>query len=125
MKKLFYLFFMAAAIVFAGCSDKSSAVPPDASAVKGHTYQYSSGSTTISFYFASSGSCRYAGYSGGSSTIYNQLVYRIDGYNVDVYTDNSTYWKESGRNVLFTHLIYEPNKDQVITDNGLALSRAD
>lgn len=114
MKKFISLFILAVTISIAGCSGYEptyTMTDDSASTVKGHTYKYTKGSDYISMYFASNHVCSYRASVNGTSVSTSNLTYMIDGNNVDVYTDNSTYWLENKRNTLLFHMIYSPSSD--------------
>lgn len=121
MKRFIYLLILAASIVTAGCS-ANEPTPKSATAIMGHTYRVDDGSDYISIYFAYNYTCVYSAYINGTYTNVSQLTYRISGNNVDVYSDNSTAWIESNRNMLLFHLIYYPSSD-VLTLDDLTLKQ--
>lgn len=119
MKRLFYLFFLAVAIVAAGCSGNAP-TPKSASSIKGHTYRYAEGSNYVSMYFAYSGTCTYTHNIDGDFLSTSNLIYKISGTNVDIYTDNSTNWAENKRNTLLYHMVYLSSYD-ALSWEGLIL----
>ncbi len=118
MKRLFYLLFLAATIVATGCSNNKY-TPSNNSAVsiKGHTYKYTNNSNYISLYFATNGTCTYTSSMNGEFLSTSNLTYRIDDNNVDIYTDNSSYWQESRRNTLLYHMVYLSSSDALTWEN--------
>jgi len=127
MKHLFYLLILAATIVATGCSNNEptyTPTPDSAVSVKGHTYKYTSARNYISYYFATSGTCTYTSSVDGKFLSTSNLTYRIDENNVDVYTDNSSYWQESKRNTLLYHMVYLPSSDALTWEN-LVYNRVD
>ncbi len=123
MKRFIYLLILAASIVASGCSSNEPA-PKTATAVRGHTYRADDGSDYVSIYFAYNYTCVYTSYVNGQYTNASQLTFTITGNNVDVYTDNSSAWIESKRNMHLFHFIYYPNSDALSLD-GLRLYRID
>ena len=122
MKRFIYLLILAAAIVTAGCSKNEPTYTPSSNAksipsVKGHTYKYTNNSNYISLYFATNGTCAYTSSMNGEVLSTSNLTYRIDDNNVDIYTDNSSYWQESKRNTLLYHMVYLPTSDALTWEN--------
>ncbi len=119
-KRLIYLLILAASIVAVGCSNNEptyTSSSESALSVIGHTYKYKSNSNYISYYFASSGTCTYTSYVNGEYFSTSNLTYKIDDNNVDVYTDNSSNWQTSKRNMLLYHLVYLPSSDALSWEN--------
>ncbi len=127
MKKFITFFILAVTIAAAGCSGYEptyTMTDDSASTVKGHTYKYTKGSDYISMYFASNHVCSYRASVDGMFVSTSNFTYIIDENNVDVYTDNSTYWQENKRNVLLYHMIYSPSSD-CLTWESLVFYRYD
>lgn len=119
MKKIIYFLFLAATIVATGCS-KDAPSTKSAVAIKGHTYGVSADDGTyIHFYFASNFTCTLNSYVNGEYTNNSHFTYKIDGNNVDIYTDNSSIWKESYRNTLMYHMVYYPYDDKLVWNNSI------
>ena len=121
MKRFIYFFLLAASIVATGCSDKSN-TPSSKSAVaiKGHTYGLSADDGTyLKFYFATNFTCTQTSYLNGEYSNNSHFTYKIDGNNVDIYTDNSSIWKDSYRNTLMYHMVYYPYDDKLVWNNGI------
>lgn len=124
-KRLIYLLILAASIVAVGCSNNEptyTSSSESALSVIGHTYKYKSNNNYISYYFAASGTCTYTYSVNGEFFSTSNLIYRIDDNNVDVYTDNSSNWQESKRNMLLYHLVYLPSSD-ALTWESLVFNR--
>lgn len=122
MKKFIYLFILAVAIVTVGCSRNTPTNNQSVSNVVGNTYKYTEGSSYISLYFASNYTCTYVQNVNGEYTSTSNLTYKINGTNVDVYTDNSSTWIESKRNTLLYHMIYYPSSDALVWE-GIVFKR--
>lgn len=118
MKRLFYLFVLATAIVVSGCTNQVNEPPvKTADAIKGHTYMSSDGTNYIKFYFASNYVCVLDAKTSGQDVRTSNLTYVIDGNNVDIYRDNSTYWQEHVRGTLVYHMIYYPADDVLMLED--------
>lgn len=128
MKKFIYFLSFALFIALVGCSKKSTNEPTDtpssksAVVIKGHTYQYKDGTGYINFYFSSNMTVSMTSKINGEYTSNSALTYKIDNNNVDIYRDNSTYWKEAYRGKLLYHMVYYPSEDVLVVD-GLTFKR--
>lgn len=120
MKRFIYFFILAAAIVATGCSKKSN-TPSAKSAVtvKGHTYGMSDNDGYVNFYFASNFTCTMTSNVNGEYTNNPHMTYKIDGNNVDIYRDKTTYWQESARGTLLFHMVYYPDEDKLVWDGAI------
>lgn len=120
MKRFIYFLFLAATIVATGCSDKSNTPSgKSAVAIKGHTYGMTDNDGYVNFYFASNFTCTMTSYVNGEYTNNPHMTYKIDGYNVDVYRDKTTYWQESARGTLLFHMVYYPFDDTLVWDGTI------
>ena len=120
MKRFISFLIFATAIACAGCSNSSVNEPThtqSAVSIKGHTYKTSDGTNYVSFYFASNFSCSMTANVNGEYTANPHMTYKIDGNNVDIFRDNSTYWESSARNTLLYHMYYRPYEDTLVMDN--------
>ena len=127
MKKFIYFLIFATAMVVAGCSNSSvnePTVTKSAVAIKGHTYGSSDASGYVNFYFASNFTASLTANVNGEFTSNSHMVYQIDGNNVDIYRDNSSYWDSSARNTLLYHMVYYPSEDKLVW-NGVTFKRID
>lgn len=103
-------------IMLAACS-------PTANTIKGHTYYGGSSDSGMKVYFSPSGSAQITHYLDGTTTIYSNFTYTIDGNIVEIYYDYSDYWKLEAQGKLFLHFTYDPETDTLRFDEGDVLSR--
>lgn len=103
------------AFVFTGC--ESNIDHP----IAGHTYSSyggsSIGSISVYIHFASNGSFDIdymtKTYSGYEHNKYNHFKWSIEGNNITVNHDNSTYWKSSVRGTLYETGTYNSSDNSV------------
>ena len=125
MRRFIYFFILAVTIGLAGCSEKSTNTPTStksAVAIKGHTYGRSDSDGYVNFYFASNFTCTMTSDVNGQYSSNPHMTYKLDGVNVDIYRDNSTYWEQSARNTLLFHMVYYPADDKLVW-NGAVFKR--
>lgn len=111
------------AFVFTGC--ESNIDHP----IAGHTYSSyggsSIGSISVYIHFASNGSFDIdymtKTYSGYEHNKYNHFKWSIEGNNITVNHDNSTYWKSSVRGTLYETGTYN-SSDNSVTLGGIKYS---
>ena len=93
--------------------------------IAGHTYSTyggsSIGSISVYIHFAANGSFDIdymtKTYSGYEHNKYNHFKWKVDGNNITVNHDNSTYWKSSVRGTLYETGTYNPS-DKSVTLGG-------
>lgn len=122
MKKFIYFLIFATAIVVAGCSNSSvnePTVTKSAVAIKGHTYRSSDGTNYINFYFASNFTCSMTASVNGEYTSNSAMTYKIDGNNVDIYRDHSSFWQTAYQGTLIYHMVYYPADDTLVLEGNI------
>ena len=122
MRRFIYFLILASTIVLAGCSKDSvnePTVTKSAVSIKGHTYRSSDGTNYISFYFASNFTCSMTANVNGEYTSNSHFTYKIDGNNVDIYRDNSSYWQPAYQGTLIYHMVYYPADDALVLDGNI------
>lgn len=115
MKKLFsFLLIGIFAVMFIGCENQG-----EARAIIGHSYETHNSVETDVIYFGTSGDAQVTIWKEGADMqMLSHMTYKIKGCNVEVFFDNSEYWKEAYRGELFIAFTYYPEGDYLIDQVG-------
>lgn len=116
MKRLFFILAAMALTIglFTGCEKKHN----EADAIIGHSYKCTAGDEWELFYFSSSGTSQLVSHTNGTTSTFNNFFYVIDGCNVEVHYDYSSYWKAEVKGQLLAAFTYYPDSDCLLSSFG-------